>query len=233
MHTRMKPQLAAIVISAVISACAGTPSADAPSNTPPVAASSTPATTPAGPRITLKDAFTLGHRTAPLALVVYADYQCPYCARFHHGMLGDIKARYVDSGVLLYVHKDFPLRMHPQALPAAIAARCAGAQGRYGQMQGRLYEAQTNLGEPLYTQLATTIGLDLAAFQTCRADPATHRSVERDLREGQRANVTATPTLLLGRIEGDSVIIERVSAGLPSLDALGAEIERLRASPSR
>lgn len=233
MHTLVKPQLAAIFLSAVVGACAATPPTDTPSTTPPVAVASTRATIPAGPRVTLKDAITLGDRTAPLALVVYADYQCAYCARFHHGMLGDIKARYIDSGVLLYVHKDFPLRMHRQALPAAIAARCAGAQGRYGAMQGRLYEAQTNLGEPLYTQLAATIGLDLDAFQKCRADPATRRSVERDLREGQRANVTATPTLLLGRIEGDSVIIERVSAGLPSLDALGAEIERLRAGPSR
>lgn len=233
MDTLMKPRLAAIFLSAVVSACAATPPADTPSNTSPAAAAPARVTTPVGLRVTLKDAFTLGHRTAPLALVVYADYQCPYCARFHHGMLGDIKARYIDSGVLLYVHKDFPLSMHPQALPAAIAARCAGVQGRYGAMQGRLYEAQTSLGEPLYTQLATTIGLDLDAFQKCRADSRVRRSVERDLREGQRANVTATPTLLLGRIDGDDVIIERVSAGLPPLDALSEEIERLRTGSPR
>lgn len=186
-----------------------------------------------GPRVTLQGAPTAGRRTAPLALVVYTDYQCPYCARFHHGLLAELKTRYIDTGVLLFVHKDFPLSSHAQALPASIVARCAGKQGQYGPMQGRLYEVQANLGEPLYRQLATAMGLDLEAFDRCRADPAVRQLVERDVAEGERLGVAATPTLMLGRVVGDGVIVERVGAGLPELEAVLTEIERLRRAPVR
>ena len=217
----MKRLILAVVVCSLVVACAGTTSDPAP-NAPPVPRD--------GPRVTLGGAATFGSRTAPVALVVFADYQCPYCARFHHGMLGELKTKYIDTGTLLYVHKDFPLPTHAQALPAAVVARCAGAQGRYGAMQGRLYEAQTKLGEPLYAELARTIGLDLADFDRCRADASVRRAIGRDVREGKHAGVTGTPTLMLGRIEGNTVVIERVGAGLPSLDTLGQEIERLRAA---
>lgn len=221
-----------LVLGALLSACAGTtPSAPDTASAP---APATPSTgdTAALPRITLAGAPTHGNRAAPVALVVFADYQCPYCARFHHGMLGELKMKYIDDGTLLYVHKDFPLPTHAQALPAAVAARCAGAQGRYGAMQGRLYEAQTKLGELLYAELARTIGLDIAEFDRCRADASVRRAIGRDLREGKQVGVAATPTLMLGRVEGNTVVIERVAAGLPSLDTLSQEIERLRA-PAR
>lgn len=219
----MKRLLLTVATCGLVVACAGTASNRAPE-------ASAPAPAVSGPRVTLGGAATFGSRTAPVALVVFADYQCPYCARFHHGMLGELKTKYIDTGTLLYVHKDFPLPTHAQALPAAIAARCAGAQGRYGAMQGRLYEAQTNLGEPLYAELARTIGLDIAEFDRCRADASVRRAIGRDVREGKQVGVTATPTLMLGRVEGSTVVIERVSAGLPSLDTLSQEIERLRAS---
>ena len=227
--------LATALLCTVIGACAGiAPPADIATDAPaPTSSADVRQGTPSGPRFGIAGAaYILGDRTAPVALVVYADYQCPYCARFHHGMLGELKARYIDTGVLLYVHKDFPLRMHRQAVPASIVARCAGAQGRYGAMQGRLYEANANLGDALYTQLATTLELDLDSFNRCRADPAVRRAVERDVREGERVGVTATPTLMLGRVDGNSVIIERTGAGLPAIEVLMQEIERLR-DPSR
>ncbi len=223
----MKLRTLAVVVCALVTACAGTAPSDPAVVPAPSTASDRDRAIP-GPRVTLAGATTFGSRAAPVALVVYADYQCPYCARFHHGMLGELKTRYIDTGVLLYVHKDFPLRTHAQALPASVVARCAGAQGRYGAMQGRLYETQTKLGEALYTELARTIGLDIAAFDRCRADASVRRAIERDVREGNRVGVTATPTLMLGRVIGNNVAVERVGAGLPSLDTLIQEIERLR-----
>lgn len=223
--------LAPVLLCVTLGACAGTaPRVDTAMNAPaPTSAPDAGQDTSARPRVGLVGAaYTLGDRTAPVALVAYADYQCPYCARFHHGMLGELKAKYIDTGVLLYVHKDFPLRMHRQAVPASIVARCAGAQGRYGAMQGRLYEAHANLGDALYAQLATTVGLDLEAFNRCRADASVRRAVERDIKEGERVGVTATPTLMLGRVDGNSVVIERIGVGLPTLDVLIQEIERLR-----
>ena len=219
------------LLCATLGACAGTiPPADtATSASAPTSAPATRQPAPSGPRVGIVGAaYTLGDRTAPVALVVYADFQCPYCARFHHSMLGELKAKYIDTGVLLYVHKDYPLPMHRQAIPASIAARCAGAQGRYGAMQGRLYEAHTKLGDVLYAELAATIGLDREAFDRCRTDASVRRAVERDVREGERVGVSATPTLMLGRVDGNSVVIERIGAGLPALDVLIQEIERLR-----
>jgi len=217
----MKRLVLIVAVCSLVVACAGTVSDPAPTAREHAVA---------GLRVTLGGAASFGNRSAPVALVVFADYECPYCARFHHGILGELKTKYIDTGTLLYVHKDFPLPMHARALPAAIAARCAGAQGRYGAMQGRLYEAQTQLGEPLYAELARTVGLDLAEFDRCRADAGVRRAIARDVREGKQVGVTATPMLMLGRVEGNTVVIERRGAGLPSLDALSQEIERLRAA---
>ena len=232
----MKNYFLVLLLCGGFAACAGTttvPATDPSPGSGTPAAADTPPTASTVRRISLTDAITFGNRAAPVALVVFADYECPYCARFHNGMLFDIKKRYIDEDTLLYVHKDFPLDNHPQALPAGIVARCAGAQGRYGTMQARLYEAHARLGEAVYTELASAIGLDLTAFNRCRNDGGARRAVERDLQEGERAGVTGTPTLMLGYVEADSVRVVRVGTGLPSAEVLMQEIERMRAAVLR
>ncbi len=169
----------------------------------------------------------LGSPTAALALVEFADYQCPYCRSFHLGTLNKLQAAYIDTGKLRYFYKDFPLPTHRHALGAAIAAYCAGEQGRYWRMQQRLYEEQARLGGALYDELGVELELDRERFHTCRRSAPARQAVSRDLNDGRRLGVRGTPTFALGRIEGDRVVVERIATGAPAFEEFAREIEAL------
>ena len=189
------------------------------------AASGTPVFVP--PNVELAGAPTLGRADSPLVLVVYSDYQCPYCRTLHDTLLPELKRSYIEKGVLRYVYKEFPLDMHPQAQPASLAAYCAGRQRHYWEMQDALYSASPALSDALYRAAAAQLKLDTAQFDRCRVSAAAQRAVQRDQAEGRRLGVHGTPTLFLGRIEGGVLRIERSASGVPTFDALANEIERL------
>ena len=73
----------------------------------------------------------LGSKTAPLTIVEYTDYQCPFCQRFHVTVFAELKKAYIDTGKVRFFSKDMPLDFHPNAMRAAMAARCAGEQGKF------------------------------------------------------------------------------------------------------
>jgi protein-disulfide isomerase len=183
------------------------------------------------PRLTLDPERALGSPDATIFIVEFADYQCPYCRQFHQQTFDAVKRTYIDTGVVRYFYKDFPLENHAQAIPAAMAARCAGEQGRgnYWQLQQRLFEEQKRLGEPLYKELARELKLDQASFDACRQNLAIRRAILRDRAEGSATGVDATPTFILGRILNDRIVVDRVAKGAPVFDVFAKEIDALRA----
>lgn len=179
------------------------------------------------PRLSLGDAHRLGNPQAVVGIVEFSDYQCPYCREFQQQLFPQLKKEYVDSGVVRFIHMDLPLtRIHPQALAAALAAACAGAQGRFWEMHDALYE--NTLDPALYAELARRLKLDTAKFSACRADPVTARAVWHDVAEARRLGISGTPSFLIGRIEGNTLTVTRISQGAPSFEAFANEIEALR-----
>ena len=83
--------------------------------------------------------YSLGRPDAPVTLVEFGDYQCPFCKQFHTTAYSDLKKNYIDTGKVRFVSRDLPLEFHPFALRAAEAARCAGDQGKYWEMRDALY----------------------------------------------------------------------------------------------
>ncbi len=79
--------------------------------------------------------FEIGSAKAPFTLIEYTDYQCPYCRQFHTATYEQINKYYIDTGKLRFISRDFPLDMHDNAPRAAIAARCAGDQGKYWELR--------------------------------------------------------------------------------------------------
>jgi protein-disulfide isomerase len=179
------------------------------------------------PSLSVDPARARGSAEAQIAIVEFGDYQCPYCRSFHVGTLPKLERAYVETGKVRYFYLDFPLRTHAHAFGAAVAARCAGAQGRYWEMQDLLYAEQARLGEALYVELADELKLDAAAFRACLRSDAAARAVRRDVAEGFRIGVNATPSFLLGRIEGDRITVQRVASGAPDLDTFAREIDAL------
>jgi protein-disulfide isomerase len=195
-----------------VGATAGAPAADRP---------------PAPP-----DARSLGSETAPVAIVEYSDYQCPYCRRFHEGVLPGLKRQYIDTGKVRLFFRDLPLTMHREAMPAAIAARCAADQGQFWPMNEALFARQPELGDALYRELARNLKLDRDRFEACSHDPATRRRVDRDVREAAVYGVTGTPSFMLGRYENGRMEVRRVARGYVDFDGFAREIEQLLAEPA-
>lgn len=191
-------------------------------------AAATPESTAPGFVVRVSADHALGSPTAMIAIVEFGDYQCPYCRAFHTGTFVKLRSAYIDTGKARYFYKDFPLtRIHAHAFSASVAAYCAGAQRRFWQMQDLLYANQARLGDALYAKLARDLKLDGARFDVCSRSPAARAAVYRDFKDGRRLRITGTPTFLLGRVDGDSVIVERIATGTPAFDVFARELDAL------
>lgn len=137
---------------------------------------------------------TLGPETAPITIVEFSDYQCPFCARVVP-TLKAVKKTYGDK--VRIVFKDFPLPNHPQAPKASEAAHCAGEQGKYWDMHDLMFENQATLDVPALKQHAATLKLDAAVFDQC-VDSGKHAaSIAEDMKLGEQMGVGSTPTLYI------------------------------------
>jgi protein-disulfide isomerase len=167
-----------------------------------------PPTAPAGPvRASLGDVPALGRPTAPVTLVEFSDYQCPFCQRFFLATLPALKKEYIDTGKVRYVFRDFPLdQIHPQARKAAEAAHCAGEQGKYWEMHDVLFGNQQALEPPKLSEHARALGLDGARFDQCLASGTHAARVAQGLTDGQATGVQGTPGFVVAKTTpGDTV----------------------------
>jgi len=142
-----------------------------------------------------------GSPDAPVLIIEYSDYQCPYCGRYIMETFSQIKKDYIDAGQGRYVFKDFPLSFHAQAGIAAQAARCAGDQGDYWGMHDLLFanqEAWANPAAPeVFRQYAQELGLDAIALVSCLESEVHAKAVESDLQEGASVGVTGVPAFFI------------------------------------
>ena len=103
-----------------------------------------PSTQPTGPiRISIDNDPIIGNPDAEITIIEFSDFQCPFCARFHTQTLPYILEEYIEQGKVKLVFRDFPIEsIHPNALPASVAAECANEQGKFREMHDKLFENQ-------------------------------------------------------------------------------------------
>lgn len=144
--------------------------------------------------ITAKDHHQ-GNLDAPIQLVEYGDYECPYCAE----ALPTIQALQENFGEnLLVVFRNFPLEeMHPDANNAALAAEAAARQNKFWEMHDLLYENQDRLDAESLFGFAEELGLDMEKFQQDLQDSALQQHIEDDLESGMRSGVNGTPSFFI------------------------------------
>ena len=123
---------------------------------------------------------SIGPADAPITIVEFSDYQCPYCQAWYQQTFDQLMANY--PGKILFVYRDLPLPGHPESLPAAEAANCAGEQGAYWKFHDDLFSGQYSLGRAAYEQYASDLGLDTAAFTACLDDHRYQAEVKADCR---------------------------------------------------
>ncbi len=184
--------------------------------------------------LSLEGAPYLGSGQAKVALIEFGDYECHFCGEFFRDDRPRLLSEYVNTGKLIYAFRDFPLEaVHPNALTAAEAARCAGQQGKYWKMHEELFRHQAALAGPDILRYAQAIGLKTAEFRQCLDAAGYKKEIESDLSEGMHDGVQGTPTFFLGLIRPDRSSIEavRIIRGSPPYVVLQEDIENLLNKP--
>lgn len=158
--------------------------ADAP--TPPV-------------KVDVSNSPALGMDKAPITIVEFTDFQCPYCSKFHTETFPQLHDKFIASGLVRFISRDLPLPMHKNALQAAEAARCAEDQGHFWEMRDWMQSNPTKLELADLTTHAQEIDLDLDQYQDCMAMGKHRAAVEADAADAQAMHITGTPAFVIGK----------------------------------
>lgn len=187
-------------------------------NTPVVPASADPAAKPtpdpAAPvfenelmkklGVTGEQYATMGDPNAPITMIEFSDYGCPFCNRYVTTTFPEIKKLYIDTGKVFYIYKDFPvLSLHPQAQFASEVAECSGEQGYFWEMHEQLFEYQgfwdgdEMAARKTFQNFAGKLGLDPEQFMNCLESDKHLAEIQKDMAEGQRLGTNGTPTFVI------------------------------------
>lgn len=176
------------------------PSGTAPT-TPPAVDNTVPTPPPSNDTpATADDDAVLGKASAPITVIEFTDFQCPFCSRHFTQTFGQIKKDYIDTGKVKYVSRDFPLGFHPNAQKASETAECAKEQNKYWEMHDKLFTAQeewSNLAAAdaakKFKEYAAGFGLNAGTFASCLDDGKTAAEVKKDLADGSASGIDGTP----------------------------------------
>jgi len=140
-----------------------------------------------------------GPENAPITIIEFSDYQCPYCKRWFDDVYAKLKEAYPDQ--VRFVFRDFPLTsIHPEAQPAAEAANCANEQGVYWEYHDKLFGGGEELGQAAYEKYAGQLSLDMTRFKQCLAERRYQKEVEADLDYAANLGINSTPTFFINGI---------------------------------
>jgi protein-disulfide isomerase len=142
-----------------------------------------------------KDDPAWGPENAKVTIVEFADFQCPYCRSWFTQVYDRLVANYGDK--IRFIYRDYPLPSHPEAKPAAIAANCAGAQGKYWDYFRLLFSDSRGLGSDMYQSYAREVGLDLSAFGSCISSNKYASEIDLDMRDAERLGVNGVPAFFV------------------------------------
>ncbi len=138
-----------------------------------------------------------GNSDAPITIVDYSEFQCPFCAR-SRTTVKEISKLY--EGKVRFVFKHFPLEFHPDAIPAAAASYAANKQGKFWEYHDALFANQKNLSEKLYLKIAADLNLDMKKFDKDRKSDQAEKDIRQDMADGASIGVRGTPFFLVNGV---------------------------------
>ena len=166
-------------------------------------------------RLNLDGMAVLGSKEAPVTMVEFTDYQCPFCQRFHVTTFAELKKQFIDTGKVRFYSRDLPLDFHPNAMRAAQAARCANEQGQFWPLRDRMGANPDKLDLANLLAFASDLKMDEKAFKTCVESEKYKNAVQTDVMEAMKIGATGTPTFVVGKSTSDGVDGELVVGALP------------------
>ena len=176
---------------------------------------STQLTFPTIPSVSLDDDPVKGNPDAPVTIVEFSDFQCPFCKKFFDGTLPQLERDYIDTGKVKLVYRDLPIEsIHPNAVAASLAAECADEQGKFWEYHDILFGKQeqwANLGLDdaiaKFQQFGSEIPLDLDKFSTCLLAADLVDEIRQDYFDAVGYGADATPTFFIGNEQNGFVVV--------------------------
>lgn len=163
----------------------------------------------------VRNAPVLGSKDAPLTIVEFTDYECQFCRQFHRQTFRDLKEQYVDSGKVRIYMMDLPLDIHPNALRAAQAGRCAGEQGQFWTIHDQMQSDGEDLGIDKLLEYAKKSGLNIAEFRRCVESGKHKEPIQQSIRDANSKGVRGTPAFVIGKSTREGVEGELVMGAVP------------------
>src|SRR5262249_4926477 len=157
----------------------------------------------------------LGVKTAPITIVEFTDYQCPFCQRFHVTTFAELKKNYIDTGKVRFYSRDLPLDFHPNAMRAAQAARCASEQKQFWTLREVMSSNPDKLDLDHIMGFASDLKMDLNAFRSCIASEKYKAQVQADVMEAMRIGASGTPAFVIGKSTPEGVDGELMLGAMP------------------
>jgi protein-disulfide isomerase len=177
---------------------------------------------PAGPpaptraRLHMEGAPMLGSKDAPITMVEFSDYQCPFCQRFHLQVYNEIKKDFIDTGKVRFYSRDLPIdQLHPNATRAAQAARCAGDQGQFWALRDIMSAHPENLDLNSLVADASSLKINPDTFRACVESGKYKEAVKSDLLEAMKIGADGTPSFVVGKSTPDGVDGELIVGAQP------------------
>ena len=157
-------------------------------------------------KISADDDPIIGDPNAPITIIEFSDFECPFCARFHVQTFPSLLDEYIDQGKVKIVFRDFPIQsIHPNAVPAAVAANCANDQGNFRGMHDIIFENQNEWSNQettdaltTFSQYAAEIQIDQETFDSCLTSGKHIQEIQKDLQDGRDYGVSGTPGFFVG-----------------------------------
>lgn len=179
-----------------------------------------PTDNPGPVKVSIDDDPVMGLKDAPVTLIEFSDYECPFCKRHFSQTLPQLKKDYIDTGKLKLVYRDFPLSFHdPMATLEAMAANCARDQGgdsSYFKFHDEIFKRTTSNGNGLaqddLDKIASDLSLNEGNFKSCLDSEKNKEEIQKDITDGSQAGVTGTPGFFIGKttsgneIEGTKIV---------------------------
>lgn len=164
----------------------------------------------------------IGREDAPVTIIEFSDYQCPFCRKYHADTFAELKKNYIDTGKVRYITRDFPLSFHANAQSAALAAHCAADQNNFWEMRDLLLGTSADLSSDSITKYAEQLHLDMNGFRACQSAEKYAGDIQKDLAAASSLGVNATPTFVIGKTAKDKIEGLRVAGALnyPSFESI-------------
>jgi protein-disulfide isomerase len=159
--------------------------------------------------------YSLGRDDAPITLVEFSDYQCPFCRKFQAEAYVELKKNYIDTGKVRFVSRDLPLDFHANAPSAAMAARCAGEQGKFWEMHDLVMVNGADLSSTSLLKYGKQLNLQMTSFGVCLSEGKYTSAIHKDVADAGSLGIRGTPGFVIGRTAKDQIQGVRIIGAVP------------------